>query len=208
MPGEDIHVLLFDVGGVVIDYDLDRAFRAWEPISRLSLPEIRRAFKFDAVYEQHERGEITAEAYFRHLSGILQLQGDFSRIAEGWNAIFMGEIVETRTMVQQVRQQFPCYAFTNTNDIHHLTWSAMFPQIEAAFERVFTSYEVGFRKPEPRVFEYVAEHLEVSPEAILFFDDSAENIEAAGRSGLRVVHVRTPADVRYALLDIGCELNG
>jgi glucose-1-phosphatase len=206
MHSEKIKVLLFDIGGVVIDYDLNRAFTAWEPISRFSRLAMQQAFKFDAVYEQHERGEITAEAYFDHLCTTLQLQQDHARIAEGWNAIFIGEIIETLAMVQAARLRFPCYAFTNTNDIHHVTWSAMFPRVTDSFERVFTSYEVGYRKPDPRVFEYVARTLGVSPESIMFFDDTVENVDAAASSGLRAVHVRAPADVRNALQSIGCEL--
>ena len=50
--------LLFDLGGVLIEIDFARAFRAWQPISRLSLEEISWTFKFDAPYERHERGEI------------------------------------------------------------------------------------------------------------------------------------------------------
>lgn len=206
MHSEKIKVLLFDVGGVVIDYDLDRAFTAWEPVSRLSREDIKMAFKFDTAYEQHECGEITAEAYFDHLCTTLQLQGDYARIAEGWNAIFIGEIVETLAMVQAARLQFPCYAFTNTNDIHHVTWSAMFPRVSESFERVFTSYEVGYRKPDTRVFEYVAHTLGVSPESMMFFDDTVENVQAAASSGLHAVHVRAPEDVRNALQLIGCNL--
>ena len=36
-----IEALLFDLGGVVIDIDFDRALRSWEKHSRLSIDEIR-----------------------------------------------------------------------------------------------------------------------------------------------------------------------
>jgi len=199
-------VLLFDIGGVLIDFDWQRMFTAWEPISRLDREGLARTFGFDLAYEQHERGEITAEAYFDHLGAMLQLQGDRARIAEGWNNIFLGEIGETMTMLQAVRGQIPCYAFTNTNRAHYEAWAAMFPDVLQSFERIFTSFETACRKPEPRVFEYVARTLEVSPDAIMFFDDAIENVQAASSAGLSAVHVRSPADVRDALLAIGCRL--
>ncbi|OIO70847.1 MAG: hypothetical protein AUJ58_01915 [Zetaproteobacteria bacterium CG1_02_55_237] len=204
--GNKIEVLLFDIGGVLIDFDFNRAFAIWEPISRLSCTEMEHVFKYDLAYEQHERGEITAAQYFAHLSTILELQDDHARIAEGWNAIFLGEISETRAMLQSARVQFPCFAFTNTNATHHATWSAMFPDVVASFEHVFASNEIGIRKPEAQVFEHVAHTLGIPLDAIMFFDDMPENVEAAIKAGIRAVHVRSPADVRNALLSIGCAL--
>ncbi len=201
-----IKPLLFDIGGVVIDFDFRRAFRVWEPISRLSCEDMERIFTLDAAYEQHERGEITAAEYFTHLGASLELQDDHTRIAEGWNAIFVAEIVETRIMLQAARVRFPCYAFTNTNVTHHATWSTMFPMVVKSFDRVFTSHEMGYRKPEPQAFEYLAHMLGVPLDSIMFFDDVLENVEAAVRVGIHGVHVHSPADVRHALQSIGCVL--
>ena len=206
MRDNKIKVLLFDIGGVVIDFDFNRAFSMWEPISRLSCEQMRQTFEYDLAYEQHERGEITAEAYFAHLSATLELEEDYTRIAEGWNAIFVGEISETRVMLQAARTKFPCYAFTNTNASHHAVWSAMFPEVWSSFERVFTSHELGYRKPESQVFEHVAQTLGVPLDAIMFFDDMLENVEAATKAGLYGVHVQSPADVRGALQSIACVL--
>jgi putative hydrolase of the HAD superfamily len=204
MRSSKIKTLLFDVGGVVIDFDFMRAFEVWKPISHLSCAEMESAFKFDAAYEQHERGEITAQEYFSHLATSLELQQGHTRIAEGWNAIFVAEISETRAMLQAAGNLFSCYALTNTNATHHATWSTMFPMVWSSFERVFASHEMGCRKPEPQAFEYIAQALDVSPDSIMFFDDVLENVEAATRQGLQAVHVRSPEDVRKALRSIGC----
>ena len=204
MRSPKIKVLLFDVGGVVIDFDFNRAFEVWASISHLSCADIKNAFKFDAAYEQHERGEITADEYFSHLATILELQDGHARIAEGWNAIFVGEITETRLMLQAARSQFSCYALTNTNATHHTTWSTMFPMVWSSFERVFASHEMGCRKPEPQAFAHITQSLGVSPDSIMFFDDVLENVEAATGQGLHAVHARSPEDVRKALQSIGC----
>lgn len=198
--------LLFDLGGVVIDFDFRRAFRAWQAISGLTFAEIKQAFKFDENYERHERGEITAADYFAHLRSVLELADDPIRIAEGWNSIFIREIAETRRMVETARAQFPCYAFTNTNQEHHRTWTGMFPGVANSFDHVFASFEIGFRKPERRAFEHVAQAIGLPLDSVLFFDDLLENVEGARAAGLNAVHVRSPADVRKALQSIGCTL--
>jgi putative hydrolase of the HAD superfamily len=45
----------------------------------------------------------------------------------------------------------------------------------------------------------VAERIGVAPSAILFFDDTAENVEGARAAGLQAVLVRSPQDVEQAL---------
>src|SRR5689334_20334413 len=83
--------------------------------STLSAAEIARTFQFDAAYDRHERGEITAAEYFDHLCARLSLAKDHARIKAGWNSIYVGEIAETMAMLRTARQQLPCHAFTNTN---------------------------------------------------------------------------------------------
>jgi FMN phosphatase YigB (HAD superfamily) len=198
--------LLFDMGGVVIDIDFDRAFHAWQPRSKLSFSEIKRTFRFDDLYASHERGEISAARYYDHLSSMLQIERDHDYIATGWSAIYVGEISETIAMLQIARSTLPCYAFTNTNSAHALTWRRLFPAAVACFERVFASHEIGLRKPERSAFDYVARTIGVPARSIVFFDDLAENVQGATDAGFRGVHVRSPQDVRNALRSFGCTL--
>ena len=204
MAASNIKALLFDLGGVVMDIDFNRAFAHWQPISRLSLAELKTAFTFDVPYQRHERGEITAAEYFAHLARLLQLDDDPAQIAEGWNSIFIEEITETRHMVQAARAQLPCYAFTNTNAAHQAAWSGRFPALVQAFDRVFVSSEIGHRKPDRSAFEFVAQTIGVPIGTILFFDDTLANVEGALAAGLEAVHVRGPADGKAALQRLGC----
>lgn len=198
--------LLFDLGGVLIDIDFDRAFRAWQPISRLCYEEIKRLFRFDDHYERHERGEISAAAYFEHLASSLQLLGTYDQIAEGWNAIFVDEIAETTRMVRRARAQLPCFALTNTNATHQAAWSSRFPAVTTSFDRIFASHELGFRKPEARAFEAIARAVGTPLDAMVFFDDCLQNVKSAQAAGLQAVHVRSPDDVRVVLQGIGITL--
>lgn len=113
-----VEALLFDLGGVVIEIDFDRVLKRWESHSALSFAELKSTFHFDAAYEQHERGEIEARAYFAHLRATLQLDASDEEIAAGWNSVFVAEIPAVLAAISQAREHFPCYAFTNTNPTH------------------------------------------------------------------------------------------
>ncbi len=191
--------LLFDLGGVLLDIDFDRALSVWARYSALSMAELRKSFTQDQHYERHERGEIEAEEYFDHLAKTLKLTASREQIEHGWNAIFVGEILRTRVLIESMKGILPCYAFTNTNASHMATWSKLYPDVVAAFDRIFASHELGLRKPERAAFDQIRHLTGASAAAIIFFDDLTENIQAAQEAGLQGVLVRSPEDVASVL---------
>ena len=195
--------LLFDLGGVLVDIDFKLALGAWSCLSALPEDQLRCSFRFDEPYERHERGEITAHEYFDHLRSALRLCASPQEIEAGWNAIFVREMAETTALVERARRRLPCYAFTNTNASHMGRWSALYPRVVSAFDRIFASHQMGLRKPERAAFDYICRALALAPDSILFFDDSNENVRAARDAGMQGVLVRTPQDVADALHAVG-----
>ena len=199
----NLRALLFDLGGVLVDIDFRRAFKVWATHSALSETELAQTFQFDHPYQQHERGQMSAQEYFSYLAATLKLSGSPEEVEAGWNAIFVGEIAETRLLVQRARKTLPCYAFTNTNEVHMKRWSKLYPDVVAAFDRIFASHQIGLRKPERAAFEHISQAVGLAPSAMLFFDDLAENIRAAEEAGLHAVLVRSSHDVARALQEAG-----
>lgn len=67
--------------------------------------------------------------------------------------------------------------------------------------RVFCSAEFGIGKPEPAIFRHCLDRLDLPPEAVLFVDDKATNVDAARGIGLRAHHYRDAAGLEAALRD-------
>lgn len=195
--------LLFDLGGVLIDIDFGRAIAAWAPYTALPPEVLRQTFKRDLQYEAHERGEMGDKQYFAHLAASLQLDASMEQIEAGWNAIFVGEFLRTRQWVESVKGILPCYAFSNTNASHMAVWSQRFPRVVGAFERIFASHQLGLRKPERAAFDQVCALIGKAAGSVLFFDDLADNVQAAQDAGLQAVRVRSPDDVAAALQALG-----
>jgi putative hydrolase of the HAD superfamily len=191
--------LLCDLGGVLIGVDFNRAIDAWAPLSQLPRPALLAAFQLDRAYERHERGEIGAAEYFAHLRMTLELDATDAEIAAGWNAILLDEKQETLALIERARKRVPTYLFSNSNATHKAVWMARYPRVVNAFDGMFVSSDLGFRKPEPEAFREVAGRIGVSPSAILFFDDSLKNVEGARAVGMQAVHVRSSKDVADAI---------
>ena len=65
--------------------------------------------------------------------------------------------------------------------------------VDELFDLIVDSCEVGMRKPNPAIYELALDQLGgVSPEASVFLDDFAPNVEAARRVGCHGVVVTDP----------------
>ena len=192
-----VDAILFDLGGVVIDIDFDRAFASWAAATGTPAETIRKRFSFDAAYERHERGEITGAEYFAALRSSLGIELSDAELAAGWNAIYLGEVPGIRALLQ--RQRLPCYGFTNSNATHQAFWAVRYADVLKSFRKVFVSSEMGLRKPEPAAFAAIASEIGVPLERILFLDDTRANVDGALTIGMPAVLVRSLEDITKAL---------
>ncbi len=199
MTQSPIKTLLFDMGGVFLDVDFKKIFKAWERYSRMSAEEMQAVFKMDEAYRRHEKGEITAADYFEHMRQQLQLTASDEEIEAGWNAIFGDLSDDVLDAIDLIAARIPCYGFTNTNAAHTAYWSSHYPRIVSTFEHLFISNEIGLRKPDAKAFEHILQHAGVLPGEMLFFDDTAENIGGAKRVGIQTVLVSDASSVLDAL---------
>lgn len=199
MSNSSIKALLFDLGGVVVDVDFTRVFRAWASLSEISESDIKSQFKMDEPYRQHERGQIQAVAFWQHLRECFQLTASDAEMSTAWNSIFGGEITRSLDAIDGVRHSIPTFGFSNTNRTHQIYWEHHYPRLQNTFEKLYVSSELGLRKPDAEAFNFVLNDIEVNADELLFFDDSPENIEGAEKVGIQTILVSGPDSVIQAL---------
>ena len=86
---------------------------------------------------------------------------------------------------------------------HVEAWYTSFPRVVSAFNRIFASCEIGYRKPKFGAFAVVRDEIGVDRASIIFFDDCTENIDAARMQGLTPIHVGSSYDVRRTIIAFG-----
>ena len=189
-----IDLVLFDLGGVLID---------WEP-RRL----YRKIFSDEAAMERFlatvctpawnlelDRGRPFAEAVAELVHRHPDQQAEISAYHERWIEMIGGPIDHTVTLLDGLKAcGRPLRALTN--------WSAeTFPLVRHDpsyafldhFETIYVSGELRMIKPDDDIFRHVLDDLELAPARILFIDDSAKNIATAERLGFATHHFATPA---------------
>lgn len=195
--------LLFDLGRVILDIDFTRVLKVWSDYARCSPDDIVSRFARGDVYMRHERGEISDDAFFAHLRDTLDIDLTPAQFLEGWNAIFVGEMPGIAELMAHASKRWQLYAFSNTNPAHVAHFSQRHADLLNHFRTVFLSSSIGLRKPDAEAYRHVISEIGMPAERIVFFDDLAENIEAARACGLQTVHVTSPTSVAEALKTLG-----
>jgi putative hydrolase of the HAD superfamily len=195
--------LLFDLGRVVLDIDFNKAVACWAGHAGCTPAELVARFVRQESYRHHEVGKISDAVYFQSLRRSLGIGLSDAQMLEGWNAIFAGEMPGIAPLLARAAERLPLYAFSNTNNAHVEHFSVAYADVLGHFREIFLSSTIGLRKPDAEAYDHVVQAIGVPASRIVFFDDSADNIEGARSRGLIAVHVRSPDDVAKALAALG-----
>jgi FMN phosphatase YigB (HAD superfamily) len=198
-----VRALLFDLGGVVINFSFEGAFRSWAARAGCDPMLIAERFSMDEFYEQHERGEIPSSSYFATLRHTLEIELSDLEFAEGWNDVFLGPVSGMSDVLSIAQRHLPLFALTNSNPSHKSVWEALYRNELRPFRTIFVSSDLGMRKPDPETFRLVAKLMGFEPGEILFFDDAPINVAGAHTAGMQGEVVSSINDVRRVLSRIG-----
>ncbi|MDF1896399.1 glucose-1-phosphatase [Rahnella sp. Lac-M11] len=181
---------IFDMGNVIIDIDFKRVLGVWSHLSGTPLATLMERFSMGEVFQKHERGEISDEQFAADLCHEMGIALSFEQFSAGWQAIFVGLRPEVITVFKKLREEgHRVVVLSNTNRLHLDFWPQHYPEIEANTDAMYLSQNLGMRKPEPEIFQHVLEKEGFSASQAVFFDDVAENIEAARAAGIEAVWV-------------------
>jgi len=196
-------VLLFDLGRVVLDISFDKVMSVWAGHAACAPADLTARFVVNEHFKHHEIGKIDDAAFFESLRQSLGIAISDAQFLEGWNAIFTGEMAGIAPLLARAAKRMPLYAFSNTNPAHVAHFSKAYADVLGHFREIYLSSTIGLRKPDAEAYDHVVRAIGVPASKILFFDDSAANIEGARSRDLLAIHVTSTDDVARALTALG-----
>ena len=78
-----------------------------------------------------------------------------------------------------------------------------YEQVFARFEHVIESSKAGVRKPDPRIYQMMCDHLGLGPDVCIYLDDLGINCKPAAQLGMTAIKVTSG---EQALADLGALL--
>lgn len=180
-----INTLLFDFGDVFLNLDKEATARE---LKKLGL----NAFtpEMEQLNNAYEKGEITSGEFVEFYQKWFP-QASSNSLIDAWNAILLDfpkhriEFLENLA----VSKKYRLLLLSNTNEIH-INWVknniSYYERFKSCFKKFYLSHEIGLRKPDPEVFEFVLNDNKLGAEYLFFIDDTQMHTDAAQKMGIQV----------------------
>lgn len=181
--------LIFDFGGVLINLDMEAVPRGLREFG-VEMPQPGLLH----LALQYEKGQIGSESFLEQAQGLLP-----GSHAEGirriWNDT-IGDLPAYRLeFLESLKASgdYRMFLLSNTNALHmghvrETMGEQEFRRLRNCFDGFYLSHEVGMRKPEARIFEFVLQSHGLKADETLFIDDTREHTDSAARLGIHTWH--------------------
>ena len=198
---KQINTIIFDLGGVLIDWNPLYVFKELIP------DEERRAYFFKNICtsdwnEQQDAGTLIEKATNEKIALFPEWENEIRAYYGRWIEMLGEPLHGTVEILKKFidSPDYRVYALTN--------WSAeTFPIAKALerfhflhwFEGVLVSGEEYMIKPEPEIFELILSRYNIDKTQAIFIDDNIENINASNALGLDAIHFQSPEQLAEEL---------
>jgi putative hydrolase of the HAD superfamily len=181
--------LIFDFGDVFINLDKEGAMKNALKLFNLNqFPEELNAI--NCIYEQ---GLISTNEFldfyienFPHLNKI--------EIIDAWNFILKDFPSHRLDFIKTLSEnsKYNLILLSNTNELH-INWIkaqvTFYENFKNCFHKFYLSHEIGLRKPDSEIFEFVINDNNINAKESLFIDDTIDNIKTAHKIGFHTWHI-------------------
>lgn len=183
-----IHVILFDIGGVIVKWKDKWLYN--DVAKKFGLSEVLLANEGKKELPNLRLGKISEHEMWQRIGKKINSK-ELSNIKGSLiHDIFKARIsVDDSIFViikQLQKKNIKMGILSNTTLVTHNIVKELIDM--SYFDYQFLSYRIGREKPDVRMFEYVTDQMPYSKEDILFIDDKLSNVNAAKEFGIKAIH--------------------
>ena len=198
-----INTIIFDLGGVLIDWNPEYLFKKLIPNDERRTYFLQNVCTHDWNVE-HDAGKPIAEGTALKIAEFPEWETEIRAYYGRWTEMLGGAIQETVDVLKQLidHPNYRVLALTN--------WSAeTFPIALSIydflhwFEGIVVSGAEKTRKPFPIIYETLLKRYGVNPAEAVFIDDAIANIKGSETVGIRGIHFQNAAQLKQELQNLG-----
>ena len=208
----NIKAIIFDMGGVIVDLDIEDCKRAFkEYLGYYRIDELIDPCHQKGIYGDLEEGKISGDEFRR----IVLQDSDPGALAENvdkamWH-ILTGISPYKVEMLKRLSESYDLYLLSNNNPVCLPRAKAIFEDagipLEKIFRKCFYSFEMKALKPSETFYKAVVREIGIPAEQMFFIDDSQKNVDGAIAAGLPAVYYEPGTDLETLInnvLEGGC----
>ena len=202
-------MLLFDLGGVIIDIDPSITENKFKEISNKSDSKFKgldyrnekHSSELITMFFNYEQGFLTDSEFRDGIRKIGGIDRNDKEIDEIWNLVILKINKSVLELIIKLKKKYSIMVLSNTNNIHRVYFDLLTEKIfknnfSVLFDKVFYSYEMSCRKPDKIIYDKVVDSSGFRANDIIFFDDMKENIMAAENNGMNTYHVKNKKEFK------------
>lgn len=192
---QNIQTIIFDLGAVIINLKTEQEWIDEDLMPNFN-PKLLHELQESNFFRNYETGKISSIDFLLQLKNIaLDKNISDEKIIAHWNGILKDIPAHRIDLLNELRQKYNLILLSNTNEIHI---NAIFDYIQEIFGKnilnenfshCYYSQEVGLRKPDKEIYEYVLQHENLVAEHSLFLDDKTENLIEPKKLGLQTLQI-------------------
>ena len=184
-PETMINTIIFDFGDIFINLDKQATV---DGLKNLGLSKWNE--DLNQLNLQFEKGEISKENFLLGFQKYMP-NATIDEIETAWNAVLLDFPLYRLEFLQKLSKKYRLFLLSNTDSIHIATFEqengiSFYSDFYQCFEKVYFSFEMGMRKPDAEIFNYLLQKHELQAKHTLFVDDKKENTDAALSLGFQV----------------------
>lgn len=195
-----IDTIIFDFGDIFINLDKQATI---DGLEKLGLTEWSE--DLEQLNLSFEKGQISRENFLLGFQKHIP-KASLEEIEFAWNAILLDFPLKRLEFLQKLSTKYRLFLLSNTDSIHietfeQATGASFYSDFYQCFEKVYFSFEMGMRKPDSNIFNFVLGQHNLIPKHTLFVDDKKENTDAASALGIKVWNLQVGEEDVIDLFD-------
>lgn len=198
--------VVFDLGGVLIDWNPEYLYRKFFGDDAAGMRRFLDEICTPLWNAEQDGGRSLAEATDLLVRQHPQERDLIEAFYGRWEEMLGGPIAGTVRILAELREaNVPLYSLTN--------WSAeTFPIAQRLydflgwFRGIAVSGKLNMKKPDRRIYEYLASTYGIDPHAAVYIDDVPKNVAPAVALGFHGILFQSPDQLRAELRGLGFPL--
>ena len=198
--------IIFDLGAVILNINYQNTIDEFTKLGVNNAATFYSKKVQTNLFNQIETGMISSNEFLKALQKETK-NANINQVEKAWNAMLLDLPEERIQLIEKLKNNYSIYLLSNTNAIHidaikkqlgERKWLAFCK----LFDKMYLSHELGLRKPDVKIFEYILNEQKLKAEEVFFIDDSPQHIAGAKKIGIHCHHLLDDENIITLFPDI------
>jgi HAD superfamily hydrolase (TIGR01509 family) len=198
--------IIFDLGAVILNINYQNTIDEFTKLGVKNASTFYSKKVQTNLFNQIETGMISSNKFLKALQKETK-NANIKQVEQAWNAMLLDLPEERLQRIKKLKKNHTIYLLSNTNAIHIDAFKKQLGNKKwlsfcELFDKMYLSHELGLRKPDVKIFEYILKEQKLKAEEVFFIDDSPQHIASAKKIGIHCHHLLDDEDIITLFPDI------